>query len=95
MITNHQPLLGIINRKNLDAINNVRIQRLMAKLLGYSFRVEWTPGKNHHIADSLSRNLVFAAPDHKDIIIRQVTEGIMDENLEEMYEVAKAEKDYQ
>ena len=67
----------------------------MAKLLGYSFRVEWVPGKNHHIADSLSRNPVFAAPDHKDIIIRQVTEVIIDEALAEMSDVAKADKDYQ
>ena len=95
MITDHQPLLGIINRKNLDAINNVRIQRLMAKLLGYSFQVEWIPGKNHHIADCLSRNPVFTAPDHKDIIIQQVTEVIMDEPLAELSEVAKADKDYQ
>jgi hypothetical protein len=95
VITDHQPLLGIFNRKNLVAINNVRIQRLMAKLLGYSFRVEWIPGKNHHIADSLSRNPVFAAPDHKDIIIRQVTEVIMDESLAEMSDMAKADKDYQ
>jgi hypothetical protein len=95
VITDHQPLLGILNRKNLDAINNVRIQRLMAKLLGYSFRVEWIPGKNHHMTDSLSRNPVFAAPDHKDIIIRQVTEVIMDESLAEMSDMAKADKDYQ
>jgi hypothetical protein len=95
VITNHQPLLGILNRKNLDAINNVRIQRLMAKLLGYSFRVEWVPGKNHHIANSLSRNPVFAAPDHKDIIIHQGTEVIMDEALAEMSDVARADKDYQ
>ena len=46
VVTDHQPLLGILNRKNLDAVNNVHIQRLMAKLLGYSFRVEWIPGKN-------------------------------------------------
>jgi hypothetical protein len=95
VVTDHQPLLGILNRKNLNAINNVCIQRLMAKLLGYSFRVEWIPGKNHHIADSLSRHPVFVAPDHKDIIIRQVTEAIMDEALAEMSEVAKADKDYQ
>jgi hypothetical protein len=84
VVTDHQPLLGILNRKNLDAINNVRIQRLMAKLLGYSFQVEWIPGKNHTIADTLSRSPVFAAPDHKDIIIRQVTEDIEDAALEEM-----------
>ena len=94
VITDHQPLLGIINRKNLDAINNIRIQRLMAKLLGYSFQVEWIPGKNHHIADCLSRNPVFAAPDHKDIIIRRVTEVIMDETLAELSKVAIVDRDY-
>lgn len=59
VITDHQPLLGILNRKNLDAINNVCIQCLMVKLLGYSFWVEWVPGKKHTIADTLSRNPVF------------------------------------
>ena len=63
IVTDNQPLLGILNRKNLDAINNIRIQRLMSKLLGYSFRVEWIPGKNHAIADALSRNLVFTNSD--------------------------------
>ena len=95
VVTDHQPLLGILNRKNLDAINNVRIQRLMAKLLGYSFQVEWIPGKNHTIADTLSRNPVFAAPDHKDIIIRQVTEVMEDAALEEMSKIAAADTDYQ
>ena len=51
VVTDHQPLLGILNRKNLDVINNVRIQRLMAKLLGYSFKVEWVPGKNLRTSD--------------------------------------------
>ena len=84
----HQPLLGILNQKNLDAINNIRIQRLMSKLLGYSFQVEWIPGENHEIADALSRNPVFAAPDHKDIIICQVTEDIEDVALAEISKIA-------
>ena len=33
VITDHQPLLGILNRKNLDAINNTRIQRFSGPLL--------------------------------------------------------------
>ena len=61
----------------------------MAKLLGYSFWVEWVPGKNHTIADTLSRNPVFAAPDHKDIIIWQVTKE--DEALAELSNVAEAD----
>ena len=48
IITDHQPLLGVPNWKNLEAINNVRIQRLMSKLLGYSFKVEWIPVKPQH-----------------------------------------------
>ena len=47
VITDHQPLLGIMNGRNLDAIQNARIHRLMSKLLGYRFNVRWTPGKNH------------------------------------------------
>ena len=54
VVTDHQPLLGISNGKNLDAINTVRIHRLMSKLLGYTFKVEWIAGKNHCIADALS-----------------------------------------
>ena len=65
VVTDHQPLLGIINSKNLDAINNTCIQRLMAKLLGYSFKAVWVPGKNHLIADALSRSPVFAAEDYE------------------------------
>ena len=45
VVTDHQPLLGIFNRKNLDAINNTHIQRLMAKLLGYCFKVVWAQEK--------------------------------------------------
>ena len=55
IVTDHQPLLGVLNRKNLDAIINVRIQQLMSKLLGYSFQVKWITSKNHAIADALSR----------------------------------------
>ena len=69
VITDHQPLIGIMNGKNLDAINNARIQHMMSKLLGYSFKVEWIPGKNQCIADALSRSPVFAAENHADILV--------------------------
>ena len=95
IVTDHQPLLGVLNRKNLDAINNVRIQRLMSKLLGYSFKVEWIPGKNHSIADALSRNPVFAAPKHKDIIVSKISIDIEDLALEELSRIASEDKDYQ
>ena len=86
----HQPLLGV-----LDAINNVRIQRLMSKLLGYSFKVEWIPGKNHAIADALSRNPVFATPHHKDVIVCKISVDIEDMALAGLSRIASKDKDYQ
>ena len=59
VITDHQPLLGILNGKHIDAIHNLRIQRIMSKLIGYQFRLLWTQSKVNHIADSLSRSPVF------------------------------------
>ena len=50
--------------------------------------------KPHNCRHPLEKPSVWA-PDHKDIIIRQVTEVIEDEALEEMSKVAAADKDYQ
>ena len=95
IVTDHKPLLGIMNGKHLDAMNNVRIQRLMSKLLGFEFTVEWIAGKNHVIADALSRNPVFMAKNHDDIIIRKVAEMVPDPALESVSKHAEEDKDYQ
>ena len=39
------------------------------KLSGYTFCVKWVPGKNHHIADALSRAPFFAPEEEEDIMI--------------------------
>ena len=67
----------------------------MSKLLGYSFKVEWIPGKNHVIADALSPNPVFAAPDHKDVIVCKISVDIKDMALAELSRIASENKDYQ
>ena len=51
--TDHKPLLSIHKKPLADA--SPRIQRLMLKLLRYDITMEWTPGKNLHIPDTLSR----------------------------------------
>ena len=66
VITDHQPLIGVMNGKNLDAIINIRIHGIMNKLIGYQFKVLWTPGKTHHIADALSRAPVFKPEENQD-----------------------------
>jgi hypothetical protein len=95
IITDHKPLLGIMNGKHIDAMNNVRIQRLMSKLLGFEYTVEWIAGKNHVIADALSRNPVFMAKNHDDIIIRKVAEMVPDPALESVNKHAEEDEDYQ
>ena len=69
VITDHQPLVGILNGKNIDAVNNLRIHRIMSKLIGYQFKLLWTPGKTHHIADALSRRSpVFKPESDQDVL---------------------------
>ena len=69
MITYNQLLIGIMNSRNLDAIQNARIRILMSKLLGYRFKVSWTPGKTQCIADALSRSPVFEVEGTQDIVV--------------------------
>jgi hypothetical protein len=59
VVTDHKPLTGIFKGSNLDAVDNPRLQRILQKVAGYTFYVEWVPGKTHQIADALSRAPVF------------------------------------
>jgi hypothetical protein len=52
------------------------------------------PGKKHAIADALSRNPVFAAPNHKDIIVCKISKDIKDMALAELSKIASEDKDY-
>ena len=58
VITDHKPLLGIFN-KNLDDLDNPRLQRMREKVMGFNFDIEWIAGKSNLIADTLSRNPKF------------------------------------
>ncbi len=60
VITDHKPLVGVF-KKNLVDVDNPRLQRQREKLLAYNFTVEWCAGKDHMIADALSRAPVFPA----------------------------------
>ena len=55
VITDHKPLLSIINHKHVDDIPNPRLQRLKMKLSLYDLTAEWMQGKENHAADALSR----------------------------------------
>lgn len=66
VITDHNPLVAICNSHRLDEIENPRLQRIRAKLLGYNFTVKWMAGKQNEAADALSRHPV-SRPDGRDV----------------------------
>ena len=55
VITDHAPLVPIINRHRLDEIDNTRIQRLRLKVDAYSVFARWKKGATNYAPDSLSR----------------------------------------
>ena len=55
LITDHRPLVPILNSKGLNEIENPRLQRLREKLTPYNFTTSWKKGKEHCIPDALSR----------------------------------------
>ena len=55
LMTDHRPLVPILNHYTLDAVENPRLQRLKEKLSPYLFTAEWRAGKYLCIPDALSR----------------------------------------
>jgi hypothetical protein len=71
IVTDHRPLLGVF-RKPLHEVDNPRLQRMRGQLdgSGYVFSVEWNAGKDHLIADALSRAPVFLPDEDSDVDYR-------------------------
>ena len=58
VVMDHRPLVPILDQYTLNEVENPRIQRLKERMAGYNFTTTWIAGKDHHIADALSRALV-------------------------------------
>ena len=44
VLTDHHPLVPLLNNHRLDEIENPRLQRLKTKIMGYTFTAEWVKG---------------------------------------------------
>jgi|GEM_PF-2645699 len=66
VVTDHKPLVGVFSHGLADQVNP-RLQRFREKLTPYRFQVKWIQGKNHFIADALSRAPVFAPEEEPDM----------------------------
>ena len=58
VITDHNPLILILNHHRLDEIDNPRLQRLRAKIMAFNFNAVWHKGVTNQAPDALSRNSV-------------------------------------
>ena len=58
IVTDHRPLVPILNSYSLDQIENPRLLRLRLKAQSFQFHVSWRKGTENVFADALSRNPV-------------------------------------
>ena len=65
IVTDHRPLLGIFS-KPLHELNNQRLLRFRERIAAYNFSLQWNAGKNHSIADVLSRYPIFPGEEETD-----------------------------
>ena len=56
VVTDHKPLLGIFNDRDLSSIPNPRISKLKERTFRYQFSTQYCPGKWQRGPDACSRN---------------------------------------
>ena len=70
LVTDHRPLLPILDKFTLDQIANPRLQRLREKIAAFTFRTSWLKGSALCLPDALSRAPV-SRPTADDIALCQ------------------------
>ena len=66
----HKPLLGILNDKDLESIDNGRLVKLKEKTMSYKFKLVHVPGIRHKVADATSRYPTGAMGNKQDRLTR-------------------------
>ena len=110
MITDHNPLLPIINHHRLDEIENPRLQRLRAKIMAFNFKASWKKGITNQAPDALSRNPI-STPSPKELLAKSDEDnnqepsaaeimavhrdGLESTRLQELRKLAETDNEYQ
>jgi hypothetical protein len=75
VVTDHKPLLTILNRKSIETVTSPRLLRLRQRLQAFTFVTEWCPGKENIVPDVLSRSPVTQPDDDDRRLEVKLTEG--------------------
>ena len=70
LITDHRPLIPILDKYSLDQISNPRLQRLRERIAAYTFTTSWLKGSLLCLPDALSRAPV-SRPTAEDLALCQ------------------------
>ena len=54
IVTDHNPLIPILNNHHLDELENPRLQRLKIRFMGYNFKAHWVKGSKNDAPDALA-----------------------------------------
>ena len=81
LAVDHKPLLGVLNDKSLEEVENPRLQRLKEKTLRFNFSLVHVPGKLHKTADATSRQPVSEADNDVEVLLA----GVADSRLYGIY----------
>ena len=74
IVTDHYPLVPILNSHRLDEIENPRLQRLKTRVMAYNFTAEWVKWSLNNAPDALSRNPV-SDPEPTDMLAERSEDG--------------------
>ena len=99
IVTDHKPLLPIMNSQALDQISNPRLQRLRMKIQRYNYTAQWVKGKDNQDADALSRYPITKPTQDEMVQTVGVVHAIKatdptDLRLSEIHQVADSDKEY-
>ena len=79
VVTDHNPLIPIMNSHRLDEIENPRLPQLKTKLIAYNFTAEWLKGRKNDAPDALSRN-----PEPHELLVELDVDNNPDTSLAEI-----------
>lgn len=81
--TDHKPLVSLLGGQALDLLPP-RIQRFRMRLMRYSYKVQYAPGKSLWTADTLSRSPLISKPTQSDRELMENTDIYVDSIIENM-----------